>query len=186
MRGLRVVAGIAAVLSVLLLQACVIGPASLPVPVSLAAVLVAAVGLVDGPAAGMSLGFVCGLVADLGSDHPAGVLALCWLGIGLVAGVAAQRRGRLGDALFVGALCGGAAGVATLILAVAGHTDSWTDVRWALPAAAADAALALVVVPLTRWMLRNPALRPLPARPSTNGPAPRPEPVHLDAGSTRG
>ena len=74
--------------------------------------LVAAVALVDGPAPACRFGFAAGLLADLGSDHPAGVLALCWLGrrhwsCGLladrrsaarrdavIAGVAARRRPR--------------------------------------------------------------------------------------------
>ena len=38
----------------------------------------------------MSFGFAAGLVADLGSAHPAGVLALCWLGVGVC--VRAARR----------------------------------------------------------------------------------------------
>jgi hypothetical protein len=67
---------LAALLTALLLQATLVGPLAMSVPVSLPAVLVAAVALVDGPATGMSFGFTVGLFADLGSSHPAGVLAL--------------------------------------------------------------------------------------------------------------
>ena len=80
----RVAAALAAIITALLLQATLVAPVTAPWPVSLPAVLVAAVALVDGPATGMSLGFAAGLVADLGSHHPAGVLALCWLGVGLL------------------------------------------------------------------------------------------------------
>ncbi|MEP6851326.1 MAG: hypothetical protein ABJA87_01460 [bacterium] len=84
---LRPIAGLAAIVTVLLLQATVIGPLTVPLPVSLPAVLVAAVGLRAGPAAGIGFGFSAGFLGDLGSDHPAGVLALVWLGVGLTAGV---------------------------------------------------------------------------------------------------
>ena len=79
----RIAAALAGILTVLLLQATLVAPVCTPFAVSLPAVLVAAVALVDGPATGISFGFAAGLMADLGSRHPAGVLALCWLGVGL-------------------------------------------------------------------------------------------------------
>jgi hypothetical protein len=79
MNRARVAAALAALLTALLLQATLIGPVTMPLPVSLPALLVAAIALVDGPGAGLAFGFAIGLIADLGSEHPAGVLALCWL-----------------------------------------------------------------------------------------------------------
>ena len=67
---------------------CLVGPLTVPVPVSLPALLVAAVALVDGPGVGMAFGFAAGLLADLGSEHPAGVLALCWMAWAWSAGCA--------------------------------------------------------------------------------------------------
>ena len=75
-------------LTALLLQATLIGPLTFPVPVSLPALLVIVVGIYAGPGVGVGLGFSTGLLADLGSDNPAGVQALCFLGAGLVAGIA--------------------------------------------------------------------------------------------------
>jgi len=42
----------------------------------------------------MSLGFTAGLVADLGSAHPAGGNALMWLAVGTVCGMARDPRRR--------------------------------------------------------------------------------------------
>jgi rod shape-determining protein MreD len=160
-RRARLAAALAALLTALLLQAALVGPLTLPVPVSLPAVLVAAVALRDGPATGMSFGFAAGLVADLGSNHPAGVLALAWLGLGIVAGMAAARRSVRGDAIVAAVLCSGASVVAALLLAVV-HTDvatAWLAVRDAIPAGLGDALLALAVVPATRAFLRSDRLR---------------------------
>src|SRR5947209_2068432 len=98
----RVAAAAAGIVTALLLQATLVGPLSGWVPISLPAVLVAAVGLVDGPATGMSFGFAAGLVADLASSHVAGVLALCWMGVGTLAGLVADRRSLRKDALTAG------------------------------------------------------------------------------------
>ncbi len=156
----RVAAAMAATLTVLLLQATVIGPATFPWPISLPAVLVATVALVDGPATGMSFGFAVGLVADLGSRHPAGVLALCWLGIGLLCGTLADRRSVRRDALIAGIVCAAAGAAATLLLALvhAGATMQGTLVQLG-PSALGDAVLALAVVPLARRMLAAESLR---------------------------
>ena len=145
----RVAAALAAILTALLLQATVIAPATVPWPVSLPAVLVAAVALVDGPATGMSFGFAAGLIADLGSHHPAGVLALCWLGVGPAvrdAGrpAAALRR----DALIAGVACDARRRVAAS--AAAGRCVQQRRSRCATPLvdAAADARSA---TPSWRW-----------------------------------
>jgi cell shape-determining protein MreD len=144
----------------LLLQASVIAPAVVPVPISLPAVLVAAIALVDGPATGMSFGFAAGLVADLGSAHPAGVLALCWLGVGLIAGRAARPQTLRGAALTAGVVCGVASAAATVLLALVNSAGSVHDaVLYAVPAAAGDAVVAVGVLALVRRMLGSDTLR---------------------------
>ncbi|MEO9137524.1 MAG: hypothetical protein ABI345_00485 [Jatrophihabitans sp.] len=156
----RVAAAVAATITALLLQATLVGPAFSPWAVSLPAVLVAAVALVDGPATGMSFGFAAGLAADLGSRHPAGVLALCWLGVGLVCGAVADRRSLRRDALTVGIVCGVSASAATVLLAVIHRggpaLDAVTDF---LPVAAVSTVLAFGVVALVRAMLHTDHLR---------------------------
>ncbi len=156
----RVVAALAAIVTALLLQATVIGPCSAPVPVSLPAMLVAAVALVDGPGSGMAFGFASGLIADLASTHPAGVLALCWLGVGLACGLVAGGGGvrRAAAAALAGA---GAALAAGLMLTVL-HADGArlaAALLHAVPAGLGDALLALAVVPLTRRFLSTESLR---------------------------
>lgn len=156
----RVVAGAAAIATALLLQASVIAPAVGHVPISLPAVLVAAIALVDGPATGIAFGFACGLAADLGSPHPAGVLALCWLGVGLAAGLFADRCRLLRDAAAVAVICGLAGAVATVLLTVV-HAGSQVGgaVTAFLPSLLGDLVLALLVVPVARRMLRSHRLR---------------------------
>jgi rod shape-determining protein MreD len=157
----RIAAASAAILTVLLLQATLIGPVTSPWAVSLPAVLVAAVAIQDGPGPGIAFGFTLGLLADLGSDHPAGVLALCWLAVGLAAGLMPSRVSLLRDAVTVGLLGGVAALAGTGVLALVGRAGAtWSDAFvGAGPAALGDALLALVVVPVVRSFLRNRSLR---------------------------
>ncbi|WP_375474482.1 hypothetical protein [uncultured Jatrophihabitans sp.] len=156
----RVAAAAAGVVTALLLQATVVGPAAAPWPVSLPAVLVAVVALVDGPGPGMSFGFAVGLVADLGSHHAAGVLALCWLGVGLVCGTLAQRRSARRDALVAAVVCALAASLATLLLAATHGGGSAGDaLGYLAPTAVGDLVLALLLTPLVRAMLRANSLR---------------------------
>lgn len=153
-------AALAAALTALLLQAVLIAPVTSPWPVSLPAVLVAAVALIDGPATGMSFGFAVGLLADLGSDHPAGVLALCWLGVGLLCGMLADRRGLRRDAMTAGLVCAAGSFAATLMLAVVHAGAQAVDaVTYLVPAAAGDVILAVGVLALTRRMLHTDSLR---------------------------
>lgn len=156
----RVAVAAAGILTALLLQATLVGPVTNPFAVSLPAVLVAAVALVDGPATGMSFGFAAGLVADLGSHHPAGVLALCWLAIGLVCGTVAVRHSLRRDAVSAGVVCGLAGSAATLLLTVVhgGGTLSGA-VRDLVPVAIGDALLAFAVLAIVRRMLRSETLR---------------------------
>jgi len=153
----RFAAALAALLTALLLQGTLVGPLAMSVPVSLPAVLVAAVALVDGPATGMSFGFTVGLFADLGSSHPAGVLALSWLGLGVVCGLARDRRTVRGDAAVAAVFCTLAAVFATGLLAVvhAGGATAWR----AVPAGLGDALLALAVIPTVRGLLGTDRLR---------------------------
>jgi rod shape-determining protein MreD len=173
----RTVAGAAALVTALLLQAALIAPLTMPVPVSLPAVLVAAVALVSGPSTGMSFGFTVGLIADLGSNHPAGVLALSWLGLGVVCGLAADRRSVRGDAAVAAIFCMVATVFATLVLTLvhAGGATVWQAIHDAVPAGLADALLALALVPVVRLFLRTDTLRA--SRVLVN---------HLDLGSPRG
>lgn len=160
MNRARLVAALAAALTALLLQAVLIAPVTAPWPVSLPAVLVAAVALIDGPATGMSFGFAVGLLADLGSNHPAGVLALCWLGVGLLCGMLADRRALRRDALTAGVVCAAGSFAATLLLTVVhAGTQAVDAFTYVLPAAAGDVVLALGVLAIARRMLRSESLR---------------------------
>ena len=172
----RVAAGIAGLITALLLQATLVAPVSESFPVSLPAVLVAVIALVEGPATGMAFGFATGLTADLGSQHPAGVLALCWLGVGVLCGLLADRRSVRRDALAAGLVCGMASGVAALLLVVVRSPGSVQDaVTYAAPAALGDALLALLLIPLVRRMLSSDSLR-----------APHPVYTELVVGSPHG
>ncbi|HEU5267555.1 MAG TPA: rod shape-determining protein MreD [Jatrophihabitans sp.] len=160
MTATRVAAAAAALITALLVQATVVGPATYPWPVSLPAVLVAAVALVDGPGTGMSLGFAAGLIADLGSHHPAGVLALCWLAVGVGCGMFRDRRSVRRDALLAGVFCSLASAVTIVLLDLAhGSVDLTSALRYIAPTALLDTALAFVLVPLARAALHTESLR---------------------------
>lgn len=162
MTRVRVAAALAALLTALLLQATVVGPLTSPVPASLPALLVAAIALVDGPGSGLAFGFAAGLIADLGSEHPAGVLALCWLGVGLVCGRSATPQASVRrDVCVAAVVCGLASVVATLLLSVvsADGASAALAVRDGIPATLLDTLLALIVVPSVRSFLHSGALR---------------------------
>lgn len=91
----RFLLGAASVLTALLLQTTVL--ARLPLPGAapdLLLVLVVAFALVEGPGSGMATGFVTGLLADLGSDHELGRLALAYVVVGYLAGTATGEPDR--------------------------------------------------------------------------------------------
>jgi cell shape-determining protein MreD len=158
----RVAAAIAALLTALVLQATLVGPLAGAAPASLPALLVAAVALVDGPGSGLAFGFAAGLVADLGSEHPAGVLALSWLAVGLVAGLCRAPNARLRHDIVVAAvLCALCSVVSTVLLAMLGADGASLGdaVRYAVPAVLVDGLLAVAVVPLVRAFLRSDRLR---------------------------
>jgi cell shape-determining protein MreD len=172
----RIAAAAASILTAVLLQATLIAPLCAPLPVSLPAVLVAAVAFMDGPATGMSFGFVAGLVADLGSRHPAGVLALCWLAVGLLCGTVADRHSLRHDAVTAGVVAGLAGGFAGVLLVIVRSGGTLRDVAvYTGPAIGVDVLLAIAVVAVVRRMLGSDALR-----------APHPVFTDLAMGSRRG
>jgi rod shape-determining protein MreD len=157
----RIAAAAAAIATALLLQATLIAPASGNVPVSLPAVLVACVALVNGPATGISLGFAAGLVADLGSSHPAGVLALCWLLVGLLSGTFAERNRLVRDAAATAVLCAGVGVLGTWLLALTSSgATAGAAITNLLPCLLGDFLLAVLLLPLVRRMLRSQRLSP--------------------------
>ncbi|MGX7679181.1 rod shape-determining protein MreD [Jatrophihabitans sp. DSM 45814] len=162
----RLISAVATVLTALLLQATLVGPLTFPVPVSLPVLLVVVVAIYAGPGVGLGLGFCTGLLADLGSAHPAGVQALCWMGAGVAAGVlgglAVERGYRTRAVAAMAALIAGFAGLAVgLVLAVLGSHDAsfGLAVRLFVPVVLTDALLGLAVVPAVRAMLRAQGIR---------------------------
>ena len=157
----RLAAAATATVVALVLQATLIAPAALTAQLSLPAVLVAAVALESGPGAGMSLGFVAGLVADLGSAHVAGLLALCWLGVGVGCGLlVGPHRPVAGQAILAAVAATAAGALAVLALTVVDEPGGTAlgAVRGLLPSLAGNLVLAALVVPLTRWLLRSDVL----------------------------
>lgn len=162
----RLAAAVAGVLTALLVQATLIGPLTFPVPVSLPALLVIVVGIYAGPGVSVGLGFSTGLLADLGSDNPAGVQALCFLGAGLVAGIlgglATQRgygtRGVAALAAGIGTATALAVGVLLSILGSHAATLSTTAMSL-VPVGSTEALLGLLLVPAVRKLLRAQGIR---------------------------
>jgi rod shape-determining protein MreD len=155
MTRVRVVAAIAALLTALILQATVISAVLLPAPVSLPLLLVAAVALREGAGAGIAYGFAAGLITDLGSRHPAGVLALCWMAVGLICGMVADRGSIRRDVLIATVLATASGVVSTLVMVLL-HTDGMTGAAGFADlgtAVAANVVIAFVVVPPVRWFL---------------------------------
>jgi hypothetical protein len=153
----RVVAAAAAILTVLVLQAVVLSPLVFPLAISLPAVLVATVGLEAGVSAGLSVGFSAGLLADLGSRHPAGVLALIWLLLGGCCGLLAQPRRRALRSMVMVTLASGFCGLVSfvalnLLNAPAGSLR--TGIALSVPSIIGDAVLALFTVATVRAVLR--------------------------------
>lgn len=171
MTGTRIASAVAGVLTALLLQASLLGPLTFPVPVSLPALLVIVVGIYAGPGVGMALGFATGLLADLGSDHPAGAQALCWLAAGLVAGMLGglplQRGYGTRPVAALAAVLGAAtSGVLGLLLAILGShaATAVLALKYLIPVGLTDALLGLAVVPVVRALLRAQGVRsPRPA-----------------------
>jgi hypothetical protein len=100
------------------------------------------------------------LTADLGSHHPAGVLALSWLGVGLLCGTVADRRSLRRDAVTAGVACGLCGALAALLLTLVDRAGSLRDVLvYTGPGILGDVVLALAVVAFVGRMLRTDSLR---------------------------
>lgn len=152
----RLSAAIAVALTALLLQMTLIGPLTPWAPASLPAVVVAAVAITAGPGAGLSMGFSLGLLADLGSSHPVGVLALTWLGLGAVVGRYADPRRARTSAITLAATGAAVAGIgAELLLAlVQAHSIAVPSLpRQLVIALLLDTALLVLVLPAARSIL---------------------------------
>lgn len=162
MTPIRVATSAAAVVTALLLQATVVGPGAITAQLSLPAVLVAAVALECGAGSGMCLGFGAGLVADLGSSHAAGLLAACWLALGIGCGLIAEpHRSAPAQALLAGLGASLATAVTTVGLTIVGEPGGTLGlaVRGFLPSLLGDVVLAALVVPVVRRFLRADLLR---------------------------
>jgi cell shape-determining protein MreD len=156
--GPRIATAVAGVVTALLLQATLVAPAAITAQLSLPAVLVAAVALEAGPGTGMCLGFATGLVADLGSSHATGLLALCWLALGIGCGLLADpRRSAPAQMLLAGLTCALAVALATLGLTVVGEPGGTAlgAVRALPPSLLGNVVLAVLIVPITRRFLRS-------------------------------
>jgi rod shape-determining protein MreD len=163
----RAAAATAAVITVLLLQATLVGPLLSPVPVSFPLLVVMVIAIQAGPGAGIGLGFAAGLLADLASPQPVGVQAICWLGAGLLAGIlgglvtlsraSARSTAALAAAIATAAtvVCGG------MLAVLASHNTTFADVlRYVVPLALLNALGALVLVAPIRVVLAALAIWP--------------------------
>jgi rod shape-determining protein MreD len=162
----RVAAAMALILTSLILQATLVGPVAAPFSVCLPAVVVGCVALVSGPGTGISLGFATGLLADLGSEHPAGLLAFVWLGVGVCCGLFGQQLRSVRDGALVVGLVGAISSVVAALLLLVLHQQYATLGQTLLragPTAVGDVVLALLVLPLVRAMLNTDALRRPPS-----------------------
>lgn len=166
----RIAAAIAAVITALLLQASVVAPVAFPATVSLPAVLVAVVALTEGPGPGIALGFSAGLLADLCSRHPVGVLALCWMALGVLCGSCAGAGSRRREVI-IAALATTALTICAQLLLIVVGADGATGhalLHGLAPTLFGDAILAGALVPLLR------ALPIHKARTASDGQAPWP------------
>jgi hypothetical protein len=153
----RLVAASAAILTVLVLQAVVLNPLVFPLAMSLPAVLVATVGVEVGVSAGLSVGFSAGVLADLGSRHPAGLLALAWLLLGGCCGLLAEPGRRPLRSMVVVTFASGLCGLVTFVALNLLHAPAGslrTGIALSGPSTIGDAALALVMVAAVRAVLR--------------------------------
>ena len=88
----RLLLGAAVLLTALLVQGSVLS--HLPLRADLLLVVVIAFALAEGSTSGAVTGFVAGLLADVGSDHELGRLALAYALAGHVAGLVPARPDR--------------------------------------------------------------------------------------------
>lgn len=117
MTFLRRLAGALVVVTALLVQTAGINGLGLPAaPPNLPLVVIAILGLLEGPSAGMAYGFGGGLLGDALSTHTLGRLALAWTVVGFLAGLAGDPGGRAGERspLIPIGIVGGLCALATL------------------------------------------------------------------------
>jgi len=138
-----------AIVAAVVLQSAVFARLPLPGgPPNLVLVLVIAIGLAGGANAGLAAGFGAGLLVDLLSDHPVGILALCFALAGFVAGLleADVQRTVLAPMVVVAF---STAAVYLVYLGVLGLLDETTadGVRGLLGTVAYDVLLTPFVVP---------------------------------------
>jgi cell shape-determining protein MreD len=153
----RLTSAAAAVITALWLQAALVGPLFGSLPVSIALVAVASIAISTGPTAGMCVGFATGLLADLGSEHPVGLLALVWLGLGVALGLCADARSSWRDSVVVatiGCVVASCAGAALLALATGTGGVGSASVGGAL-AGVVDLVLVVAVLTAVRAVLRR-------------------------------
>jgi rod shape-determining protein MreD len=151
-----------AIVTAVILQAAVL--ARIPLPggqPSLVLVLVVAIGLAAGGNAGLAAGFGAGLLTDLLSDHPVGVLALCFALAGFVAGLleADVERTVLLPVVVVAVATAAVYLTYLGVLGVLGRTTA-DGVSGILGTVAYDVVLTPFVVPLVAAVAR----RSVPAR----------------------
>lgn len=160
MTGRRFVLGAVTVLLALLLQTTVVARLPLPgSPPDLLLVLVVAYALAEGSASGMLTGFPAGLLADLVSDAELGRLALVYVVVGYLAGLAADETERSTLLPFV--VVGLAAAGALVLYAAEGFLlgDPRASVaalgRALTSSVAYDVVLTPFVVPVVRMLVRR-------------------------------
>ena len=148
------------VVSAVLAQTTLIAPLHLPYGwPDLVLVVVVAIALAGGATAGMAAGFGGGLLADLLSDHPAGVLALLLCVVGFGCGLlpdGPRRRIPARLAVVAGAAVAAVLGYAGLLAILGSPRLDWRVIAAYLPGSAAyDVILALIVVPAVSAMYRR-------------------------------
>jgi rod shape-determining protein MreD len=139
------------------LQAAVLSRLPLPGgPPNLVLVLVIAIGLAGGGSAGLAAGFGAGLLTDLLSDHPVGVLALCFGLAGLLAGLldADVRRSVLLSVVVVAVLTGAVYLTYLGVMGLLGQPVA-DGVAGVLGTIAYDVVLTPFVVPLVMAVTRR-------------------------------
>jgi rod shape-determining protein MreD len=146
-----------AILVAVVLQAAVLSRLPLPGgPPNLVLVLVIAIGLAGGGSAGLAAGFGAGLLTDLLSDHPVGVLALCFGLAGLLAGLldADVRRSVLLSVVVVAVLTGAVYLTYLGVMGLLGQPVA-DGVAGVLGTIAYDIVLTPFVVPLVMAVTRR-------------------------------
>ncbi|MGI8695071.1 MAG: rod shape-determining protein MreD [Mycobacteriales bacterium] len=122
-------------------------------------VVVVAAALGGGVNVGVGIGFTVGLAADLLSPHPAGLLALIYLVVGLTVGrIDSERQRGVGWSVIVVVVAGAASlvGYVLLLTLVSRHAPSLPSQLADLPTSLAyDVLLTPFVVPVVTFLERT-------------------------------